>query len=153
MDYGLVKTLHILSATVLFGTGLGTAYFMWSANRARDAHVIASVARHVVRADWLFTTPTVILQPLTGIWLVHAAGYSWTGWVGLSLGLYALAGLCWLPVVWLQIRMRDAAHASVRQGQTLPDAYWRDASIWFWLGVPAFLSTTAVFFLMVLKHP
>lgn len=152
MDYGLIKTMHILSATVLFGTGLGTAYFMWSANRTRDVRVIASVARDVVRADWLFTTPTVILQPLTGVWLVHAAGYPWTGWVAVSLGLYTLAGLCWLPVVWLQIRMRDAAHTAARQGQPLPTAYWRDARIWFWLGVPAFMSITAVFFLMVSRH-
>lgn len=152
MDYGLIKTLHILSATVLFGTGLGTAYFMWSANRTRDAHVIASVARTVVRADWLFTTPTVILQPLSGIWLVEAAGYPWAGWVGVSLGLYAVAGLCWLPVVWLQIRMRDGAQHAATYCHTLPPSYWRDARTWFWLGVPAFISMVGVFFLMVLKH-
>lgn len=152
MDYGLIKTLHILSATILFGTGLGTAYFMWSANRTRDAHIIASVARHVVRADWLFTTPTVILQPLTGVWLVLAAGYPWSGWVSVSLGLYALAGLCWLPVVWLQIRMRDTAKLAALHDQPLPATYWRDARIWFWLGVPAFSAITGVFFLMVSKH-
>jgi uncharacterized membrane protein len=152
MDYGLIKTLHILSATVLFGTGLGTAYFMWSASRTRDARVIASVARHVVRADWVFTTPTVIFQPLSGIWLVHAAGYPWTGWVGLSLVLYVFGGLCWLPVVWLQIRMRDAAQGAALQHRPLPHAYWRDARIWFWLGVPAFVSMVGVFFLMVSKH-
>lgn len=152
MDYGLIKTLHIISATVLFGTGLGTAYFMWSANRTRDARVVAATARHVVRADWLFTTPTVVFQPLSGAWLVQAAGYSWASWVGLSLGLYALAGLCWLPVVWLQMRMRDAAHTAAANGQALPDTYWRDAKIWFWLGVPAFSAMAGVFFLMVFKH-
>lgn len=152
MDYGLIKTLHIISATILFGTGLGTAYFMWSANRTRDARVVAATARHVVRADWLFTTPTVVFQPLSGAWLVHAAGYPWNGWVGLSLGLYALAGLCWLPVVWLQIRMRDTAHLAAANGPALPHTYWRDASIWFWLGVPAFVAMVGVFFLMVFKH-
>jgi len=152
MDYSLIKTLHILSATLLFGTGLGTAYFMWSANRTRDAHVVAAVARQVVRADWLFTTPTVIFQPLSGLWLVQAAGYSWSGWVGWSLGLYALAGLCWLPVVWLQIRMRDSAQQAAASRQALPASYWRDARAWFWLGVPAFVSMVGVFFLMVLKH-
>lgn len=152
MDYNLIKTLHILSATILFGTGLGSAYFMWSAQRTRDAQVIAAVAQHVVRADWLFTTPTVIFQPLSGAWLVHAAGYTWSGWIGISLGLYALAGLCWLPVVWLQIRMRNTAQTAALQNQSLPQIYWRDAKLWFWLGVPAFISIVAVFFLMVFKH-
>ena len=152
MDYNLVKTLHLISATILFGTGLGTAYFMWSANRTRDAHVIAAVAKHVVRADWLFTTPTVIFQPLSGAWLVHAAGYTWNGWIGLSLGLYALAGLCWLPVVWLQIRMRNIAQTAALQGQPRPHIYWRHTRRWFWLGVPAFGAIIVVFFLMVFKH-
>lgn len=151
MDYGFIKTLHILSATLLFGTGLGTAYFMWSANRTRDARVIASVSRHVVRADWMFTLPSVIFQPLSGAWLVQAAGYSWGGWVGLSLALYAVTGACWLPVVWLQLRMRDLAADARRRGQPLPAHYWRYARLWFRLGVPAFLAVIAIFFLMVLK--
>jgi len=152
MDYNVLKTLHILSATILFGTGLGTAYFMWSANHTRDARVVAATAQHVVRADWLFTTPTIIFQPLSGAWLAHTAGYSWNGWIGLSLALYALAGLCWLPVVWLQIRMRDAASNAAVHNQALPASYWRKARIWFWLGVPAFGAMLGVFFLMVFKH-
>lgn len=151
MEYALVKVLHILSATLLFGTGLGTAYFMWSANRTRDARVIASVARHVVRADWLFTTPAVIFQPLSGAWLAHAAGYPWSGWLGASLALYGLAAACWLPVVWLQLRMRRLAAEAARHGQVLPARYWRYAQIWFWLGVPAFAAVVGIFFLMVVK--
>ena len=151
MDYGLIKTLHILSAAILFGTGLGTAYFMWSANRTRDARIIAAVTRHVVSADWLFTLPTVIFQPLSGAWLAQAAGYSWSGWVGLSLLLYGIAGACWLPVVWLQLRMRDLAAMAGQRGQPLSPGYWRYARLWLWLGVPAFAAMLAVFFLMVLK--
>jgi uncharacterized membrane protein len=151
MDYGLIKTLHILSATLLFGTGLGTAYFMWSANRTRDARITAAVARHVVRADWIFTLPTVIFQPISGIWLVQAAGYAWTGWIGFSLALYGIAAACWLPVVWLQIRMRDMAASADERHQPLPNRYWRYARAWFWLGVPAFIAMVGVFFLMVLK--
>ncbi len=151
MDYAIIKVLHIISATVLFGTGLGTAYFMWSASRTRDARVVASVAGHVVRADWLFTTPTVIFQPLSGVWLVYAAGYPWSGWIAWSLLLYAIAGACWLPVVWLQLRMRDIAAEAARGDQGLPALYWRYARIWFWLGVPAFVAMIATFFLMVLK--
>lgn len=151
MDYGLIKTLHILSATLLFGTGLGTAYFMWSANRTRDARVTATVARHVVRADWIFTLPTVVFQPISGIWLAQAAGYAWTGWIGFSLALYGIAGACWLPVVWLQMRMRDMATDADKHNRPLPGRYWRYARAWFWLGVPAFASMAGVFFLMVLK--
>jgi len=152
MDYSLIKTLHIISATILFGTGLGTAYFMWSANRTRDARVIAATAQHVVRADWLFTTPTVFIQPLTGVWLAQSAGFGFSGWIILSLALYGLAGLCWLPVVWLQLRMRDTANIAATHGHALPSSYWRDARIWFWLGVPAFCAMLGVFILMVVKH-
>jgi len=151
MEYGLVKTLHILSATVLFGTGLGTAYFMWSAVRTTDTRVIASVTRQAVRADWFFTTPAIVLQPLSGAWLAQTAGYSWSGWIGWSIALYALAGLCWLPVVWLQLRMRDLAAAAVRGDQPLADPYWHYARLWFWLGVPAFAALIAVFYLMSAK--
>ena len=151
MDYGLIKALHILSATLLFGTGLGTAYFMWSANRTRDARVAAAVAKHVVRADWMFTLPTVIFQPLSGVWLVHAVGYPWSGWVMLSLTLYGIAGACWLPVIWLQLRMQDLATDADKRSLPLSGCYWRYARIWFWLGVPAFIAMVGVFFLMVLK--
>ena len=151
MDYELIKTLHILSATLLFGTGLGTAYFMWSANRTRDARITAAVAKHVVRADWIFTLPTVIFQPISGIWLAQAAGYAWTGWIGFSLTLYGIAGVCWLPVVWLQMRMRDMAANADKRNRPLPSRYWRYAQVWFWLGIPAFVSMVGVFFLMVLK--
>lgn len=152
MDYAIIKTLHILSATVLFGTGLGTAFFMWRANLTGEVRVIASVAKQVVLADWLFTTPTVIFQPLSGAWLVYAAGNVWSGWVIYSLGLYLLAAACWLPVVWLQFRMRDIANNASQRNQALPPLYWRYARTWFCLGVPAFLAMVSVFFLMVIKH-
>ena len=151
MDYALVKTLHILSATFLFGTGVGSAYYLWRAQRDGDARVIARVGRHVVQADWIFTVPTVIFQPLSGAWLVYAAGYSWTGWVAASLVLYLVAGACWLPAVWLQLEMRDIATSSVMHGEDLPVRYRRYARIWFWLGVPAFSAMVGVFFLMVMK--
>lgn len=151
MDYGLIKTLHILSATLLFGTGLGTAYFMWSANRTRDARITAAVTRHVVRADGIFTLPAIIFQPLSGAWLMHTAGYSWSGWMMLALALYAVAGVCWLPVVWLQLRMRDLAADAAQAYQPLSACYWRYAQIWIWLGVPAFIAMVGIFFLMVLK--
>jgi uncharacterized membrane protein len=152
MDYLALKTLHILSASILFGTGLGTAYFMWAANRSNDPAVIASTAHRVAVADWAFTTPTVIFQPLSGLWLAHHAGFAWNDWLSVSLVLYGIAGACWLPVVWLQLRMRDMARFALHRDQSLPPAYWRLARIWFWLGVPAFLCMVAVFFLMVFKH-
>ncbi|HTU66410.1 MAG TPA: DUF2269 domain-containing protein [Steroidobacteraceae bacterium] len=152
MTYLAVKWLHILSSTVLFGTGLGSAYYMYFASRTRDAHVIASVVRRVVIADWTFTTPTVILQPATGLYLVHLAGFPLTTpWLAASLGLYLLAGAAWLPVVWMQLRMRDLAEVAARSGAPVPEAYYAYLRIWVTLGVVAFLALVVVFWLMVTK--
>jgi uncharacterized membrane protein len=141
MAYLWLKILHVLSATLLFGTGLGSAYYMWRAHLTGDARVVAVTARHVVAADWLLTTPTVILQPVTGLWMLHLAGIPWTQrWVLWSLALYLVAGACWLPVVWLQVRARDLAAEAVSRGAALPPRYHRYMRIWFALGWPAFLA-------------
>lgn len=153
MDYLSLKTLHILSMVLLFGTGLGSAYYKWMADRSGQLPHIAATNRHVVLADWLFTTPTVIFQPISGLWLAHLAGWPWSsGWVAASLALYALAGACWLPVVWLQIRMQRVAEAALRASTPLPSSYWRMARCWFWLGIPAFTAMVLVVVLMVFKH-
>ena len=152
MTYLVVKWLHILSSTVLFGTGLGSAYYMFFASRTRDPRVVAHVVRQVVIADWLFTTPTIILQPLTGFWLIHIAGFPFTSaWIAWSIGLYLLAGAAWLPVVWMQIRMRDLAADAAAFAKPLPARYWEYLKIWVVLGVVAFLALVVVFYLMVAK--
>ncbi len=115
--YLALRLVHILSATVLFGTGLGTAYFMWRADRCGDLAVITVTARHVVQADWLFTLPAIVVQFVTGLGLTFVAGYGLTEpWILAAILLFLLAGACWLPVVWLQIRLRDMAEASRRAG-------------------------------------
>lgn len=152
MEYVLVKWLHILSSTVLFGTGIGSAFYMLFVSLTRDARAVAVVSRLVVRADWWFTTPTAILQPLTGAYLVGLVHLPWsTAWVAWSLVLYAVAIACWVPVVWLQIRMRDLAAAASGAGDALPPTYWRLLRIWVALGIPAFFAFLAVFYLMVAK--
>jgi uncharacterized membrane protein len=153
MSYTVLKTLHILSMVLLFGTGLGSAFYKWMADRSGNVSHIAVTNRHVVLADWLFTTPTVIFQPISGLWIVTLLELPLaTPWIAASIGLYMLAGVCWLPVVWLQIRMRNlAADAAARQ-QPLPMVYWRLARWWFWLGVPAFTAMVLVVVLMVGKH-
>ena len=152
MTYLIVKWLHILSSTLLFGTGLGSAFYMFFTSRTRDARVIAVVVRYVVIADWLFTTPTIVLQPLTGLYLLHLTGTPLTTpWILWSIALYLLAGAAWLPVVWMQMRMRDyAAHAS-QTGTALPARYWQYLRAWVALGVVAFGALVAVFYLMVVK--
>lgn len=153
MTYTTLKTLHLLSMVLLFGTGLGSAFYKWMADRNGQVAPIAVTNRHVVLADWIFTTPAVILQPVTGLWMVHLLGLPLsTPWIAASLGLYALAGACWLPVVWLQIRMQQLAEAARARQMPLPPAYWRMARAWFWLGVPAFAAMVAVVALMVAKH-
>ena len=150
--YLTLKWLHILSSVVLVGTGLGSAYYMFFANRSRDLAAQAVVTRLVVQADWWFTTPTVLLQPATGLAMVYLAGFPLsTPWIAASLALYAIAGLCWLPVVWLQIRMRALAQQAAEAGTPLAPLYWRYARWWEWLGYPAFAAMVVVFYLMVAK--
>lgn len=152
--YLALKLLHILSSTVLFGTGLGTAFSMWRAHRQGDPRVVAAVARNVVLADWVFTTPAVIVQPLTGLALIHLLGYPLTApWLLASFVLYGIVGACWLPVVGLQLRMRRLADAAVARGEPLSGPYHRYFRLWFALGWPAFLGVIAIFALMVWKPP
>jgi uncharacterized membrane protein len=152
MDYALIKTLHVLSATLLLGTGLGSAYYLWRGNRDGDPRVVASVARHVVQADWLFTTPAVIVQPLSGLWLARLSGWPvTTPWIAAGIALYILAGACWLPVVWLQIQMREMAETAVAEGRPLPERHVRIARIWERLGYPAFAAVIGALALMVVK--
>src|SRR5688572_30414039 len=107
MEYLIVKWIHIVSSTVLFGTGLGSAFYMFVASRTKDPRVIAVIVKYVVIADWLFTAPTVFIQPLSGFYLAHIAGFALNNkWLVWSIELYLVAGAAWLPVVWMQIRMR-----------------------------------------------
>lgn len=152
MEYLIVKWLHIVSSTLLFGTGIGSAFYLLFASLSRDVRAIAVVSRHVVRADWLFTATTVVFQPLSGFYLAHLAAYPLSSrWIVWSVVLYLVAGACWLPVVWLQMRMRNMAQASARDGVALPALYWRYLRIWAALGVPAFFALIVVFYLMTAK--
>jgi uncharacterized membrane protein len=153
MTYLTLKSLHILSMVLLFGTGLGSAFYKWMADRSGQLSHIAVTNRHVVLADWCFTTPTVIFQPISGVAMASIAGLPLsTPWIASSLALYCLAGICWLPVVWLQIRMQKLAETALASGKPLPDTYWKMARWWFWLGVPAFFAMVLVVVLMVFKH-
>jgi len=152
MDYVVVKWLHILSSTLLFGTGIGSAWYMLFANVSRDVRAIAVVGKYVVIADWLFTATTAVIQPATGFYMAHLAGYPLTSkWIMWSVILYVLAGACWLPVVWLQIRLRDIAAAAARDGTALPPLYWTYFKTWVGLGVPAFIAFVFIFWFMVVK--
>lgn len=152
MSYLTFKTLHIFSLVLLFGTGLGSAFYKFMADRHGDVHAIAATNRHVVLADWLFTTPTVILQPITGyMMLVHSGLPLTTPWLIVSIVLFLIAGVCWLPVVVLQIRMREMAQQAASQNIPLSERYFRYARCWFWLGVPAFAAMVAIVYLMVEK--
>ena len=152
MTYLWLKWAHILSATVLLGTGLGIFYFKYRSDRSGDLAVIAGVARLTVTADWLFTAPAVGIQLVTGVWLAELRGLSLTeGWVLASLGLYFLAGACWIPVVALQISMRDVALRCLAAGVALPPDYARYRRIWTLLGWPAFGAILVIVYLMIFK--
>jgi uncharacterized membrane protein len=150
--YLLLKWLHIVSSTVLFGFGAGTAYYFWTAHRTGDARTIASVGRMVVRADWLFTGTSGIVQPVTGLALAHLSGIALTeSWLIVTYHLYALAFACWVPVVALQIRAQKLAEAAARRREPLGANYARAMRLWFILGWPAFLSLLCVFWLMIAR--
>jgi uncharacterized membrane protein len=148
----ILKLVHLIGAAVLFGTGLGITFFMYMAHRTGDAATIATTARMVVIADAMFTLNAVIAQPVSGAALALSIGYSvWEPWIIVSLVLYGVIGLCWLPVVGIQLRLRELAAAAVRAGTPLPDAYHRLFRIWFALGWPAFLGVIAIFALMIFR--
>ena len=152
MDYVTAKWLHVLSSTLLFGTGLGSAFYLYFASRTRDARAVAVVARYVVVADYLFTATTAIFQPLSGWYLAKLAGLPMTtGWIAWSFVLYALAAACWLPVVWIQIRMRNLAMEAAATDAALPPRYFELFRVWTIFGMPAFVAFIAIFWLMIAK--
>jgi uncharacterized membrane protein len=148
----LLKFIHVIGAAVLLGAGAGIAFFMLLAHRGGDPRVIAGVARIVVIADFLFTASAVVIQPISGALLAAAMGYSLAqGWIALSILLYLITGAFWLPVVWMQLRMRRLAEAAAAQNTTLPAAYYRLFRWWFAFGFPAFAAVLAIFWLMIAK--
>ena len=150
--YLLLKGLHVIGAAVLLGTGAGIAFFMLIAHRTGDARVIAGVARIVVAADYVFTATAVIVQPITGMLLAQAIGWPLSeGWIVLSLLLYVVTGLFWLPVVWIQIRLRDMARQAAAEASALPPGFDRLYRVWFAFGFPAFFAVIAIFWLMLTK--
>jgi uncharacterized membrane protein len=145
-----LKFLHLIGAAVLLGTGAGIAFFLLMAHRTGDAAIIAAVARIVVIADFLFTATAVVAQPITGAALAWVAGIPLgEGWIVLSIALYLFTGMFWLPVVWMQLRLRDLARAAARRQEPLPPQYYRLFYAWFAFGFPAFGAVLAIFWLML----
>lgn len=148
----ILRWLHILGATILLGTGAGIAFFMVMADRTKDARLIAHVASTVVIADWIFTATAVVAQPITGALLAQAMGWSMSeGWIIWALALYVLTGLFWLPVVWMQHRMRDLARAAAQTNAPLPQTYHDLYRAWFACGFPAFIAVLAIIWLMIAR--
>jgi len=152
MVYELLRFAHVIGACVLLGTGAGIAFFMVISNRTQDPALIAHTAGIVVLADTVFTATAAILQPVTGLLLARETGYPvLEGWVAASLGLYVFVGLFWLPVVWIQIRLRRLAATARDEGTGLPPAYRRLYRIWFACGFPAFFAVLAILWLMLTR--
>jgi|ERR1700712_5851406 uncharacterized membrane protein len=147
-----LKYLHVLGAAVLIGTGAGIAFFMLLAHLRREPALIAGVARIVVIADFAFTATAVVAQPITGVLLARSVGFSlWDGWILWSIVLFIITGIFWLPVVWMQMRMRDLALRAVQDGRALPEIYHRIFRMWFAFGCPAFGAVLAILWLMIAK--
>jgi uncharacterized membrane protein len=148
----VLRWLHVIGATVLIGTGAGIAFFMLMAHRTGDAKLIAHTAAVVVIADWIFTATAVVAQPVTGVLLANALGWKLTeGWLIASMALYVLIGAFWLPVVWMQAKMRDLARAAAAENAPLPDRYHELYRLWFACGVPAFTAILILLWLMLMR--
>jgi uncharacterized membrane protein len=151
-EYYVLKFLHVIGATVLLGTGAGIAFFMLLAHRSGNVAVIAGVARIVVIADIVFTATAVVAQPITGLLLARSVGYDVTeGWILASIALYLFTGAFWLPVVWMQARMRTLAAQAAASGGPLPPEYHRLFRWWFAFGFPAFAAVLLIFWLMIAR--
>lgn len=145
--YLWLKLIHIISATVLFGTGMGTAFFMLKAYLSGNEEAMRITSRTVVIADWIFTTPAVVVQLITGLWLSSVLNIAFSSrWFVTVIGLYVFVGLCWLPVVWIQIRVRNL----LAEGQDRA-SYVGLMRTWIALGVPAFSAVLVLFYLMIAK--
>ena len=152
MSYELLRFLHVIGATVLLGTGAGIAFFMVISHRSQEPRLIAHVAGIVVLADTIFTATAALFQPITGYLLIREVGYDlMEPWVVLSLVLYVFVGMFWLPVVWIQIKMRDLARQAVADNSALPARYQRLYRIWFACGFPAFFAVLAILWLMLTR--
>lgn len=150
--YLVVKTIHIISSTILFGTGIGIAFFMFRSYFTNNLGEKLYAARNTVLADYCFTLPAVIIQPLSGIALIYMVGYDWTDlWLMLTYGIYVIAGICWLPVVWIQIQLKCIVAQCIDNNEKLPPRYHTLFKLWFLLGWPAFIGLVVVFYLMVAK--
>lgn len=150
--YEWLKWLHILSSVLMVGTGFGSAFYMFMANRSGNLQAQLVVSRLVVKADWWFTTPAVIIQPLSGLAMAHLAGWPLDArWLQWTYFMYVLAALCWLPVLWLQIQMHRMIRLADHTSAPLPAVYWRYAAYWEKLGYPAFTAMLVIYWLMVAK--
>ena len=150
-SYLILKLIHIISAAVLAGTGIGIAYFMLMASRSGSPQAVAVTARHVVLADWIFTTPAILIQFVTGIWLMKQLHYSFTSaWFVVVISLFVFIGGCWVPVVFIQYRVKNIAETR-EESNVLDPRFRKLMAVWTALGIPAFLSIVVMFWLMVFK--
>jgi uncharacterized membrane protein len=150
-SYSYLKLLHILSATILAGTGVGTAFFMFMANRSENIQAIAITTKHVVLADWIFTTPAIVIQLVTGVWLMKILNYSFSSpWFILAFGLFIFIGVCWIPVVFIQYQIRTIAITQIKEGK-IEQRFRKLMRRWTILGIHAFIAIIIIFWIMVVK--
>lgn len=148
----LLKALHVLSATIFFGAGLMSAFWKFRGDLSGDVRVVAWAQRQVVLADWIFSVPSAVISPLTGLALVELYGLPWsTPWVVISIAGFAAAALLWLPAAWIQLELRRLTAECVRSGESLPQRFRTLNRVWLALGVPAFAATVVVIYAMTAK--
>ncbi len=154
VDYHGLKLLHILSAVVMTGTGIGLAYFLFLAVLTKKQEALVAIARWVIWGDWLFTLPAIITQIISGLLLVERLGWSFAS-VGMHwiLTLYALMLVCWLPVIVIQYKLYHISLKILTEGQDVHchPSFKRLFRLWVLLGSIAFVCVLLLFWIMIFK--
>ncbi len=147
MDYFLLKLIHILSATLMIGTGLGSAFYLYLTYKKSAVQTVKEVLNFVILADTIFTTPSVIIQLITGIMLSDLLGLLYTDWFWLVLAVSVIVLVLWLRAAFIQFKLKKL----LEEENKLSPKFHHLMNIWFILGVPSFGGAIYLYYLMVYR--
>ncbi len=147
MSYPLLKLIHIISATIMIGTGLGSAFYLYFTYKKGQVSTVKEVLKLVVTADTIFTTPSVVIQFITGLLLSNLLGFTYTNWFWVVLSVSFVVLILWVRAALIQLKLKKI----LDKEKSLTVQFHRLMKIWFYLGVPSFLGAVYIYYLMVYK--
>ena len=149
----LLLTLHILSAVWLMGHLVSSAFWKARADRTGNPQTIATTAQALVRSDFTFTLPGIVVLLGTGIWMAGLTGWDRFQelWLGTSFVLVIVMVIIWLAVLLPQQRRMARFAAETLEGVDQGANYQRASKLWSMAGGIMTLIPVLVLFLMVFK--